>query len=101
MVQVLISKQDGVFDEDGTGSQDEGREQVDVDVVSGAVELSVGGGEGMSESKKITYLYDLIILLKHHSHRVISLLQIVEKKIHQNQKKDILMKNLKFVALFT
>lgn len=24
VVQVLISKQDGVFDEDGTGSQDEG-----------------------------------------------------------------------------
>lgn len=40
VVQVLVSKQDGVFDEDGTGSQDEGREQVDVDVVSGAAELS-------------------------------------------------------------
>lgn len=56
---------------------------------------------GGSESKKITYFYDLIILLKHHSQRVISLLQIVEKKIHQNQKKDILMKNLNFVVLFT
>lgn len=40
MVQVLVSKQDSVFDEDGAGSQDEGREQVDVDVVSGAAELS-------------------------------------------------------------
>lgn len=39
MVQGLISKQHGVFNEDGTGSQDEGGEQVDVDVVSGAAEL--------------------------------------------------------------
>lgn len=51
VVQVLISKQDGVFDEDGTGSQDEWREQVDVDVISGAMELS---GRG-SESKKMSY----------------------------------------------
>lgn len=42
VVQVLIGKQDGVFDEDGTGSQDEGGEQVDVDVVPGTVELSAG-----------------------------------------------------------
>lgn len=40
MVQGLISKQHGVFDENGAGSQDEGGEQVDVDVVSGAAELS-------------------------------------------------------------
>lgn len=52
MVQVLISKQDGVFDEDGTGSQDEGREQVDVDVVSGAVELSVGVRGGCQKARK-------------------------------------------------
>lgn len=39
MVQVLICKQHSVFNEDSAGSQDEGGEQVDVDVVSGAVEL--------------------------------------------------------------
>lgn len=39
VVQGLISKQNGVFNENSAGSQDEGREQVDVDVVSGAVEL--------------------------------------------------------------
>jgi len=33
VVQRLVGKQYGVFDEDGAGSQDEGREQVDVDVV--------------------------------------------------------------------
>lgn len=40
MIQVLISEQHSVFDENSTGSQDEGGEQVDVDVVSGAAELS-------------------------------------------------------------
>lgn len=40
MVQGLISEEHGVFNEDGAGSQDEGREQVDVDVVPGAAELS-------------------------------------------------------------
>lgn len=40
MVQGLICKQHGVFNENSTGSQDEGGEQVDVDVVSGAAELS-------------------------------------------------------------
>lgn len=39
MIQGLVGKQHRVFDEDGAGSQDEGREQVDVDVVSGAAEL--------------------------------------------------------------
>lgn len=40
MVQRLISKQHCVFNKNSTGSQDEGGEQVDVDVVSGAAELS-------------------------------------------------------------
>lgn len=40
MVQAFICKEDGVFDEDSTGSQDEREEQVDVDVVPGAVKLS-------------------------------------------------------------
>lgn len=40
MVQGLVCKQHRVLDEHGAGSQDEGGEQVDVDVVSGAAELS-------------------------------------------------------------
>lgn len=40
VVQGLISKQHSVFNENSAGSQDEGGEQVDVDVVSGAAELS-------------------------------------------------------------
>lgn len=40
MVQGLIGKQHRVFNEYSAGSQDEGREQVDVDVVSGAAEFS-------------------------------------------------------------
>lgn len=40
MVQALVRKQHSVFNEDGTRSQDEGGEEVDVDVVSGAPELS-------------------------------------------------------------
>lgn len=39
MVQVLISKQHSVLNENGAGSQDEGGEQIDVDVVPGAAEL--------------------------------------------------------------
>lgn len=39
VVQVLVCKQHSVFDENSAGSQDEGGEQVDVDVVSGAAEL--------------------------------------------------------------
>lgn len=39
MVQGLVSEQHGVFNENSAGSQDEGGEQVDVDVVSGAAEL--------------------------------------------------------------
>lgn len=41
VVQVFIREQDPIFDEDGAGSQDEGEEQVHVDVVPGAVELPV------------------------------------------------------------
>lgn len=41
VVQVLVGEQNQVFDEDGARSQDEGEEQVDVDVVPGAVELPV------------------------------------------------------------
>lgn len=40
MVQAFICKEDGVFDEDSTGSQDKREEQVDVDVVPGAAKLS-------------------------------------------------------------
>ena len=39
MVQVLVSKQHDVLNEDSAGSQDEGGEQVDVDVVSSAAKL--------------------------------------------------------------
>lgn len=39
MVLILIRKQDSVFNEDCTGSQDEGEEKVDVDVVPGAMKL--------------------------------------------------------------
>ena len=41
MVEVLISKKNPILDEDGTGSQDERGEEVDVDVVPGTVELPV------------------------------------------------------------
>lgn len=40
MVQGLISKQHSVFNENSTGSQDKGGEQVDVNVVSSAAEFS-------------------------------------------------------------
>lgn len=40
--------EDRVPDEDGQRSQDEGREQVQVDVVSGAVQVSVGESRGSS-----------------------------------------------------
>ena len=40
MVQGLISKQHSVFNENGAGSQHEGGEQVDMNVVPGAAELS-------------------------------------------------------------
>lgn len=39
VVQGLICKENGVFDEDGARSQDEGEEQVDVNVVPGAAKL--------------------------------------------------------------
>lgn len=43
MVQALVREQHGVFHEDGAGSQDEGGEEVDVDVVSRAPKLSANG----------------------------------------------------------
>lgn len=39
VVQVLIRKQNAVFNEDSTCSQDEREEQIDVDVIPGAVKL--------------------------------------------------------------
>lgn len=39
VVQVFIRKQNAVFNEDSARSQDEGEEQIDVDVVPGAVKL--------------------------------------------------------------
>lgn len=39
VVEVFIREKNSVFDEDGARSQDEGEEQVDVDVVPGAVKL--------------------------------------------------------------
>lgn len=39
VVELLISKQQRVSDEDEDGSQDEGDEQLDMDVVPGAVQL--------------------------------------------------------------
>ena len=44
VIQCLVGKENGVFDEDRTCSQDEGGKQVYVDVVPGAVELPVGKG---------------------------------------------------------
>lgn len=41
VVQVFIRKKNSIFNEDSARSQDEGEEQVDVDVVSGAVKLPV------------------------------------------------------------
>lgn len=43
MVQTFICKENGVFDEDRARSQDEGEEQVDVNVVPGAAKLPAGG----------------------------------------------------------
>lgn len=42
VVELLVGEQQGVPDEDEDGPQDEGDEQLDVDVVPGAVELSGG-----------------------------------------------------------
>lgn len=58
MVQGLIRKQHSVFNENGTGSQDEGGEQVDVDVVSGAAELS----ERCKITQKNKYIKNLAAL---------------------------------------
>ena len=41
MIQRFVGEKHRVFDEDRTGPHDEGGEEVDVDVVSGAVELPV------------------------------------------------------------
>ncbi len=43
MVQILIGKENRIFDEDRNGSQDEGGKEIDVNVVSCAVELPVLG----------------------------------------------------------
>lgn len=40
MVQALVCEQHGVFNKDGACSQDEGGEEIDVDVVPRAPELS-------------------------------------------------------------
>lgn len=39
MVQAFVCKENGVLDEDGARPQDEGEEQVDVNVVPGAAKL--------------------------------------------------------------
>lgn len=59
MVQSLISKQHRVFDEDSAGPQDEGGEQVDVDVVPGAAELSKGqqGSGKKCTDERLTYAH--------------------------------------------
>lgn len=59
MVHALVGKQHSVFDENGAGSQDEGGEQVDVDVVSGATELSERGKRRMVKEDK-THTYTLV-----------------------------------------
>lgn len=45
MVQTLVCKEHGVFNEDGARPQDEGGEEVDVDVVSRAPKLSANPNE--------------------------------------------------------
>lgn len=45
MVQTLVCKEHGVFNEDGARPQDEGGEEVDVDVVSRAPKLSAMNDE--------------------------------------------------------
>lgn len=73
MVLVLVGKENCIFDEDCTGSQDEGREQIDVNVVSGAVELSV-----LSRVKLIRRLFNK---LSQNTHRLKFLLIFV--KLHE------------------
>lgn len=41
VVEVFVRKKNAIFNEDSARSQDEGEEQVDVDVVPGAVKLPV------------------------------------------------------------
>lgn len=62
VVQVFIREQDPIFDEDGAGSQDEGEEQVHVDVVPGAVELPVQ--KKKKEKKKTLCFYFHYLFLK-------------------------------------
>lgn len=57
VVQGLISKQHSVFNENSAGSQDEGREQVYVDVVSGAAELSERSKNGQKGGKHTYTVY--------------------------------------------
>ena len=60
VVEVLIGEEDPVLDEDGAGPQDEGGEQVDVDVVPGAVELPAGripGRHGKCGCFQVDYCY--------------------------------------------
>lgn len=56
VVQVFIRKQNSIFDEDSARSQDEGEEQVDVDVVPGAVELPDGREKLCSDFLRRKYL---------------------------------------------
>lgn len=52
VVQGLVGKQHRVFNEDSAGPQDEGGEQVDVDVVPGAAELSESSEKQKEERMK-------------------------------------------------
>lgn len=54
VVQVFIRKQNAIFDEDSTCSQDEREEQIDVDVIPGTVKLP-------TEQRKNYLRLDLII----------------------------------------
>lgn len=67
MIQRLISKQHRVFNENGAGSQNKGGEQVDVDVVPGAVELSEMRETGREKTNmSIHIVYILFIYTNNH-----------------------------------
>lgn len=57
MVQTLVCKEHGVFNEDGARPQDEGGEEVDVDVVSRAPKLSANPDEPAQWRKIVVMSY--------------------------------------------
>lgn len=51
MVDGLVREEDTVLDEHGGAPQDEGREEVDVDGIPGAVQLPAGGRDGLGPNR--------------------------------------------------